>query len=82
MERIRKITVHVPANLLVKAQETTGSGITATVRQGLQLVAAADTYRRLRELRGKVRLSIDLDRLHAVRIPHSPPILPLSVPSV
>ena len=82
MERIRKITVHVPADLLVKAQETTGSGITATVRQGLQLVAAADTYRRLRELRGKVRLSIDLDRLHAVRIPHSPPILPLSVPSV
>ena len=67
METTRKITVHVPADLLDKAQETTGSGITATVRQGLQLVAAADTYRRLRELRGKVPLSIDLDHLREDR---------------
>jgi len=52
MEAIRKITVHVPADLLDKARKTTGSGITATVRQGLQLVTAADTYRRLRKLRG------------------------------
>ena len=67
METIRKITVHVPADLLDKAQETTGGGITATVRQGLQLVAATDTYRRLRKLRGKVKLSVDLDRLREDR---------------
>jgi hypothetical protein len=67
METIRKITVHVPAELLDKAQETTGCGITATVRQGLQLVAAADNYRRLRKLRGKVQLSIDIDRLREDR---------------
>ena len=35
----------------------TGSGITQTVRTGLQLVAASQTYDRLRELRGKVRFS-------------------------
>ena len=67
METNRKITVHVPADLLDKAQETTGGGITATVRQGLQLVAATDTYRRLRELRGKVKLSVDLERLREDR---------------
>ena len=67
METNRKITVHVPADLLDKAQETTGGGITATVRQGLQLVAATDTYRRLRKLRGKVKLSVDLDRLREDR---------------
>ena len=63
METTRKITVHVPASLLDKARQTTGSGITATVRQGLQLVAATDAYRRLRALRGKMKLSIDLDEL-------------------
>ncbi len=67
METIRKITVHVPADLLDKARETTGAGITATVRQGLQLVAATDTYHRLRELRGKVKLPIDLEHLREDR---------------
>lgn len=63
METTRKITVHVPASLLDKARQTTGSGITATVRQGLRLVAATDAYRRLRALRGEMKLSIDLDEL-------------------
>ena len=67
METTRKITVHVPAGLLDKARQTTGSGITATVRQGLQLVAATDAYRRLRALRGKMKLSIDLDELREDR---------------
>ena len=67
METTRKITVHVPASLLDKARQTTGSGITATVRQGLQLVAATDAYRRLRALRGKMKLSIDLDELREDR---------------
>jgi Arc/MetJ-type ribon-helix-helix transcriptional regulator len=67
METTRKITVHVPASLLDKARQTTGSGITATVRQGLQLVAATDAYRRLRALRGEMKLSIDLDELREDR---------------
>ena len=57
MEPARKITVEVPAELLEKAQRASGSGITQTVRTGLQLVAASQTYARLRQLRGKVRFA-------------------------
>lgn len=57
MNTARKITVEVPEKLLEKAQEASGEGITQTVRTGLQLVAASQSYARLRELRGKVRFS-------------------------
>ena len=63
----RKITVHVPEDLLDAAQKTTGQGITETVRQGLRLVAAAETFRRLSKLRGTVRFSVDLKRLREDR---------------
>ncbi len=53
----RKITLDVSEELLEKAQQATQSGITQTVRIGLQLVAASQTYDRLRGLRGKVRFS-------------------------
>jgi len=53
----RKITVEVPIELLEKAQQASGASITQTVRTGLQLVAASQTYARLRQLRGKVRFS-------------------------
>jgi Arc/MetJ-type ribon-helix-helix transcriptional regulator len=53
----RKITVELPPELLQKAQRATGSGITQTVRTGLELVAASRTYARLRQLRGKVRFT-------------------------
>ncbi len=67
METTRKITVHVPADLLEKARTTTGQGITATVCEGLQLVASAEAYRKLRELRGRVTVSVDLERLREDR---------------
>ena len=57
MNPTRKITVEVPQELLVKAQQASGVGITQTIRTGLQLVAASKTYARLRRLRGKVRFS-------------------------
>jgi hypothetical protein len=57
METSRKITVEVPQQLLEKAQQATGVGITGTVCTGLQLVAASRTYARLRQLRGKVRFA-------------------------
>jgi hypothetical protein len=63
MEAARKITVEVPPELLERAQKASGSGITQTVRVGLQLVAASHAYARLRQLRGKVqftRTSIEL----------------------
>jgi hypothetical protein len=63
----RKITIEIPEELLEKAQQATGAGVTQTVRTGLQLVAASQTYARLRELRGKVRFSRTLAELKADR---------------
>ena len=63
----RKITVEIPAELLEKAQQASGTGITQTVRTGLQLVAASRTYARLRQMRGKVRFSRSLGELKADR---------------
>jgi len=67
VETARKITVEVPAELLEKAQRASGTGITQTVRTGLQLVAASQTYAQLRQLRGKVRFSRTLAELKADR---------------
>ena len=57
LDSARKITVEVPADLLERAQQASGAGVTQTVRAGLQLIAASQTYARLRKLRGKVRFS-------------------------
>lgn len=62
----RKITVHVPDDLLGRAQRASGQGITETVRQGLRLVAAGETFRRVAQLRGKVKF-IDYARLREDR---------------
>jgi hypothetical protein len=63
----RKITVHVPEDLLDRAQASSGQGITETVRQGLRLVAAAEAFRRVAKLRGMVKFSVDLTRLREDR---------------
>lgn len=57
MAKARKITVEVPRELLEKAQRASGTGVTQTIRAGLQLVAASETYARLLKFRGKVRFS-------------------------
>jgi hypothetical protein len=67
MKPTRKVTVELPVELLRKAQRTTGAGITGTIRRGLELVAAGRAYQELRQLKGKVRLSIDLDQLREDR---------------
>ncbi len=63
----RKITVHVDAKLLGKAQQQTGQGLSATVRQGLRLVAASAAYDGLLALRGKVDVAFDGDALRSDR---------------
>jgi hypothetical protein len=63
----RKITVHVPDDLLTRAQKSSGQGITETVRQGLRLVAAGETFRQVARLRGTVKFSIDAARLREDR---------------
>lgn len=67
MESSRKVTVKLPDELLRRAQRTTGRGITATIRRGLELVAAGRAYEELQHLRGKIALSIDLERLREDR---------------
>jgi len=67
METARKITIVVPPDLLQKAQSATGSGITQTVRTGLELVAASEAYARLRQFRGKVRFTRTSAELKADR---------------
>lgn len=64
---IQKVTVHVERELLRRAQARTGKGVTATIRQGLELVAASEVYDRLRALRGHVTFSIDLKKLREDR---------------
>ncbi len=63
MKPARKITLEVPEDLLRRAQKSTGEGITATIRRGLELVASARAYDEVRRLRGRVKLSVDLRRL-------------------
>lgn len=55
MGAARKITVEIPEDLLERAQRTSGTGVTQTVRAGLQLLAASQAYAQLRQWRGKVR---------------------------
>lgn len=67
MSAARKVTVKPPADLLDRAQRSSGQNLTATIYQGLMLVAAGRAYEGLRRLRGKVRFSIDLARLREDR---------------
>ena len=67
MKTAKKITVQIPESLLKKAQKATGSGITPTIRQALQLVAAGRAYAKLRRLKGKVKFSLDLKPLREDR---------------
>jgi len=67
MGAARKVTVEIPAELLRKAQESSGEGVTATIRRGLELVAAARAQEGLRRLRGRVKLSLDVRALRADR---------------
>lgn len=67
MNTAKKITVQIPGGLLKKAQSATGEGITPTIRQGLELLAAARAYSKLRRLRGKIRFGINLKKLREDR---------------
>jgi hypothetical protein len=63
----RKITIEVPADLLEKAQQATGAGVTQTIRTGLQLAAASQAYDRLRQMRGKYQFALSWQELKADR---------------
>jgi hypothetical protein len=67
MTEMRKITAILPAELLAVAQAQTGVGVTETLRLGLERIARETFYSRLRALRGKVKLDIDVDELRRDR---------------
>jgi len=67
MSAARKVTVLLPADLVDRAQRSSGKNLTGTICQGLKLVAAGPAYEGLRRLKGKVRFSIDLRSLRADR---------------
>jgi Arc/MetJ-type ribon-helix-helix transcriptional regulator len=66
MGEMRKITVEVPEDLLEKAQEFTGVGISETVRKGLELLRQREAQQRVRALRGKIKFGVDLMALRAL----------------
>ena len=57
-ERMKKLTILVPQDLLRRAQRATKAGATPTVRKGLELLAAHDAYEGLRKMRGKVKFGL------------------------
>jgi len=61
MTRARRVTANLPGDLLKDAMDVTGKGITETLVEGLRLVRRARAYEKARALRGKIRLTIDLD---------------------
>lgn len=63
----KKISLFVPDELLMKAQKATGTGISKTIRRGLELLAASDSFEELRKLRGKVKFTIKLSELREDR---------------
>lgn len=67
MKAERKITVMLPEDLLERALKASGEGITRTLRKGLELVAAKDSYERLLKLKGKFDLMINLADLRKDR---------------
>ena len=62
-QRLRKLTILIPEDLLRRAQRTTKAGITPTMRRGLEVLAAQDAYEGLRKLRGKVKFGLTWQEL-------------------
>jgi Arc/MetJ-type ribon-helix-helix transcriptional regulator len=69
MSAVRKITVHLPSDLIDDAQEATGAGVTETIRQGLERLRRERFYAQLKALRGKIDFSgFDLDELREDKV--------------
>jgi hypothetical protein len=60
MDEMKKVTVILPADLLERATMATGKGIEPTIREGLEALVSSHAWE---GLRGKVKLSMNLDEL-------------------
>ena len=56
----RKITANLPEELLIRAMNATGEGLTSTLRRGLELVAAQKVFQELLKSKGKYPKGIGL----------------------
>ncbi len=62
MNRTRRVTANLPADLLAEATKTTGKGITETLVLGLEMVRRSGAAAKADQLKGKLRLDIDLEK--------------------
>jgi hypothetical protein len=77
MAALRKITVHLPADLIDGAQAATGAGVTETIRQGLEKLKREQFYAQMKALRGKIDFSdFDLDELREDKVYDWEPTVP------
>jgi hypothetical protein len=61
MNKTRRVTANLPAELLQAAQDVTGRGITETIVEGLEQVRRRRFYEKAMALKGKIQLDIDID---------------------
>lgn len=66
MAAVKKITVYVDEILLKKALAASGLGVSDAVREGLLTLSRRQTGAKIRRLRGRLHLELDLDSLRAV----------------
>lgn len=52
---LRKITVMLPEDLISRAVKASGNKLTPTIRKGLEVIAAADAYDKVLQMRGQVK---------------------------
>ena len=45
----------MPDELIERATQSSGEGLTATIRRGLELVAAKDTFEKIKATKGKYK---------------------------
>ncbi len=62
MSSVRKITVNLPREALMKAQAVTGKGVTATLVDALAALENQAKRSALRSLRGKISFDLDIEQ--------------------
>ena len=62
---VKKVTMYLPRELLKRATDHTGKGITETVRSALEIVVANDASAKILQYRGKVKMTINTDELRS-----------------
>lgn len=60
-QEVKRITANIPKKLLDEALKATKAGITETLVEGLHLVRRRRAYDKAMELKGKLKLDINLD---------------------